>query len=55
VEDAKKRLDNWINQLMKRNALDPIGLEALFARVARQHESRGGHVRREAGPPRLQS
>jgi hypothetical protein len=55
VEDAKRRVDNWINRLMKRNALDPIGLGALFARVARQQESRGGDVRREAGSPHLQS
>jgi hypothetical protein len=55
VENAQRRLDNWINRLMKRNALDPIGLQALFARVARQQERRAGDVRREAGPPHLQS
>jgi hypothetical protein len=55
VEDAKRRLTNWINRLMKKNALDAIDLEALFARVARQQESRGPDARREAGPPNLQS
>ena len=55
VEDAKRRLTNWINRLMKKNALDAIDLEALFARVARQQRSRGRDVRREADPPQLQS
>jgi hypothetical protein len=55
VEDAKRRLTNWINRLMKKNALDAIGLEDLFARVARRQEGRGRDVRREAGPPHLRS
>jgi hypothetical protein len=36
VEDARRRLTNWINRLMRENALDATDLEALFARVARQ-------------------
>jgi hypothetical protein len=55
VEDAKRRITNWINRLMKKNALDAIGLEDLFARVARQQESPDRDIRREADPPHLQS
>jgi hypothetical protein len=55
VEDAKRRLNHWIIRLMKKNALDAIGLEDLFARVARRQEGRGRDVRREAGPPHLRS
>ena len=36
VENAKKRLLNWIQRLMRKNGLDATELEALFARVARQ-------------------
>jgi hypothetical protein len=36
VENAKKRLLNWVQRLMHQNGLDPTDLEALFARVARQ-------------------
>jgi hypothetical protein len=36
VENAKKRLLNWIQRLMRQNGLDATDLEALFARVARQ-------------------
>ena len=36
VENAKKRLLNWIQRLMRQNGLDATELEALFARVARQ-------------------
>jgi hypothetical protein len=38
VEDAKRRLNKWINRLMRTNAFDATALEALFARVARQQE-----------------
>jgi hypothetical protein len=38
VEDAKRRLTNWLNRLMKKNGLDTVDVEALFARVARQLE-----------------
>jgi len=55
VDDAKRRLTNWINRLMKRNALDAVGLEDLFARVARRQEGQGRGIRREAGTPHLQS
>ena len=43
VDNAKRRLVNWIKRLMRKNGLDAVELEALFARVARQHE-RGGQV-----------
>jgi hypothetical protein len=36
VENAKKRLLNWVQRLMRQNGLDATDLEALFARVARQ-------------------
>jgi hypothetical protein len=36
VENAKKRLLNWIQRLMRQNRLDATDLEAVFARVARQ-------------------
>jgi hypothetical protein len=38
VDNAKRRLVNWIGRLMRENGVDPIDLEAVFARVARQHE-----------------
>ena len=38
VDNAKRRLVNWINRLMRRNGLDATDLEALFARVAREKE-----------------
>jgi hypothetical protein len=36
VENAKKRLLNWVQRLMRQNGLDATDLEAIFARVARQ-------------------
>jgi hypothetical protein len=39
VDNAKRRLVNWIDRLRKRNRLDQTDLEALFARVARQLET----------------
>jgi hypothetical protein len=38
VDNAKRRLMNWVIRLRRRNGLDAIDLEALFARVARQQE-----------------
>jgi hypothetical protein len=38
VDNAKRRLMNWIGRLMRRNGLDAVDLEGVFARVARQHE-----------------
>jgi hypothetical protein len=38
VDNAKRRLTNWINRLMRRNGLDVTDLVALFARVARKKE-----------------
>jgi hypothetical protein len=36
VENAKKRLLNWVQRLMRQNGLDAADFEAVFARVARQ-------------------
>jgi hypothetical protein len=44
VDNAKRRLMNWIGRLMRNNGLDAVDLEAVFARVARRHE-------RQPGPP----
>jgi hypothetical protein len=41
VDNAKRRLLRWIKRLRRKNGLDEVDLEALFARVARQQE-RGG-------------
>ena len=38
VDNAKRRLANWINRLMQKNGLDATDLEALFAGVARLEE-----------------
>jgi hypothetical protein len=38
VDNAKRRLLNWIGRLMRKNGLDAVDLEGVFARVARQHE-----------------
>ena len=35
VENARKRLLNWLQRLMRQNGLDATDLEAVFARVAR--------------------
>jgi hypothetical protein len=39
VDNAKRRLLNWIGRLMRKNGLDSIDLEGLFAAVARKTES----------------
>jgi hypothetical protein len=39
VDNAKRRLVNWIDSLRKRNRLDETDLEGLFARVARHLEA----------------
>jgi hypothetical protein len=36
VDNAKKRLLNWVQRLMRQNGLDATDVEAVFARVARQ-------------------
>jgi hypothetical protein len=38
VDNAKRRLINWIGRLMRKNGLDAIELEALFAAVSRNYE-----------------
>jgi hypothetical protein len=55
VEDAKRRLTNWIKRLMQKNALDAIDLEAIFARVARQQQRGDRDARRKVRPHDLQS
>lgn len=42
VDDAKKRLRNWIVRLQRQNAFDATDLEALFARAGRLRESKPG-------------
>jgi hypothetical protein len=39
VDNAKRRLQNWIDRLMRKNGFDAVDLEGLFARVARQKET----------------
>jgi hypothetical protein len=39
VDNAKRRLINWISRLMRKNRLDATDLEALFAKVTHQQES----------------
>jgi hypothetical protein len=43
VDNAKRRLVNWIHRLMRKNGFDVVDLEGLFAGVARQNET-GGRV-----------
>src|SRR5262249_34426964 len=38
VDNAKRRLMNWIKRLKRQNGLDDVDLEALFAGVARERE-----------------
>ena len=38
VDNAKRRLVNWIKRLKRENGLDDVDLEGLFARVARQQD-----------------
>jgi hypothetical protein len=44
VDNAKRRLMNWIGRLMSKNGLDAVDLEALFASVARKRA--GGTLNR---------
>jgi hypothetical protein len=44
VDNAKRRLTGWIGRLMRKNGLDHVDLEALFAAVAKRSEA--GEVRR---------
>jgi hypothetical protein len=39
VDNAKRRVMNWISRLMRTNGLDATDLEGLFARVARRREA----------------
>jgi hypothetical protein len=55
VEDARRRLTNWINRLMRKNGLDATDLEALFASVARQLEQGDCEPRVEAPSANLPS
>lgn len=40
VDNAKRRLVNWIKRLKSKNGLDQTDLEALFVRIARRSNSR---------------
>ena len=51
VDNAKRRLMNWIERLRRRNRLDRTDLEALFARVARRLEI--SEQKPPSGQPRL--
>jgi hypothetical protein len=53
-ENAKKRLLNWVQRLMRQNGWDPTDLEAVFARVARQEVQQRMPVV-EPSEPKLQS
>lgn len=55
VEDARRRLTNWIRRLVRENALDATDLEALFARVARQLERGNCTAKVETRAVKLQS
>jgi hypothetical protein len=55
VENAKKRLINWIVRLKRRNGFDATDLEGLFARVARQQEGGERALPPEIRPPTLRS
>jgi hypothetical protein len=47
VDNAKRRLMNWIGRLMRKNGLDATDLEGLFAAVARRVEdAKGGPLPR---------
>ena len=51
MDNAKRRLVNWIGRLMRKNALDATDLEGLFAAVARKTK-RGNTKRPEPQPIR---
>jgi hypothetical protein len=38
VENAKRRLMRWVQRLMQKNRLDPIDMQAMFARIARRYD-----------------
>jgi hypothetical protein len=54
VDNAKRRLMNWVERLRRRNRLDGTDLEGLFARVARQLEASDQQpLAHQIRPPRL--
>jgi hypothetical protein len=55
VEDARRRLTNWLNRLMNKNGLDTVDRDALFARVARQLEQSNHSPRVERSVANLPS
>jgi hypothetical protein len=55
VDNAKRRLINWINRLMRKNRIDATDLEAIFARVARQQEHVEGETQMDSDPRNLLS
>jgi hypothetical protein len=55
VENAKKRLLNWVQRLMRQNGLDATDLEAVFARVGRRKVQQRMPPVMESRKPNLQS
>jgi hypothetical protein len=53
VDNAKRRLMNWIIRLKSRNRLDGTDLEAMFAKVARQLERGAQSAPLRIRPPRF--
>jgi hypothetical protein len=53
VDNAKRRLVNWIKRLMQTNGLDATDLEDLFARVARDREKGERVLPPGSGPNKL--
>jgi hypothetical protein len=51
IDNAKRRLANWIERLRRRNRLDGTDLEGLFAGVARQLEASEGKRPAHQTPP----
>jgi hypothetical protein len=53
VDNAKKRLVNWVKRFMQTNGLDSTDLEGLFARVARNREKGERVLPPGSGPNKL--
>jgi hypothetical protein len=53
VDNAKRRLVNWIKRLMQKHGFDTTDLEDLFARVARNQERGERVLLRESGPRKV--
>jgi hypothetical protein len=55
VDNAKRRLQNWVKRLMQKNGFDVTDLEGLFARVAREQTTGKRASLPELPHPKLQS